>query len=193
MDENDFAYLLMSEERKKWQDPQKILEELGIAENANSADLACGPGFFTIPLAQMARGSAIVYAVDQSAVMLSHLERNLKAAVPPETLQRVKIIQGDVTRTTIPGESVSLVFFAQILHDLENHKTFFDEIKRISQKECRIVDIDWHKRNTNDMGPPVEIRLSENEARKILRDNGFQIVHALNAGPHHYGLVAKRR
>ena len=111
----------------------------------------------------------------QSAVMLSHLERNLKAAVHPDNFQRVKIIQGDVTRTMIPGESVSLVIFAQILHDLENHKTFFDEIKRISQKECRIVDIDWHKRNTNDMGLPVEIRLSEDEARKILRDNGFQI------------------
>ena len=193
MNEDDFASLLMSEERKKWQDPQTILEELNFDPTTSSADLGCGPGFFTIPLVKLAGNSTVVYAVDQSSVMLAHLERNLRAAVPDEQFQRVKLVQANVTRTTIPDGSVSLVIFSQLLHDLADHRAFFNEIKRISRSDCRILDIDWQKRNTDDMGPPLEIRLSEDESRKIMQENDFQVVHALNAGPYHYGLVAKRR
>jgi ubiquinone/menaquinone biosynthesis C-methylase UbiE len=190
--ENAFAELLMSSERKKWQDPEKILDQIGIDENTNCADLGCGPGFLTIPLALRVGKTATIYAVDQSSVMLAHLEKNLKGSVPEEISRKVKVIQADVTRTTIPNGSVNLVIFAQLLHDLEDHAAFFDEIKRSSTERCRIVDIDWQKRETDDMGPPLEIRLSEDESRKIIERNGFRVVHALNAGPYHYGLVCQR-
>ncbi len=193
MNENDFASLLMSEERKKWHNPQKMLNDLGVDENISSADLGCGPGFFTIPLAERLGNSATAYAVDQSAAMLAHLEKNLRAALSPESFHRVKIIHADVNRTGIPDKSVSLIIFAQLLHDLEDHKAFFNEIKRISKEGGKIVDIDWQKRDTDGMGPPLEIRLSEDKSRKIMGENDFQVVYALNAGPHHYGLVAKRK
>jgi ubiquinone/menaquinone biosynthesis C-methylase UbiE len=189
----DFAELLMSPERKKWQDPETILNQIGSDEKIDCADLGCGPGFFTLPLALRMGETSTVYAVDQSDVMLEHLVKNLKNSLPEKVVKKVKVIQADVTHTTIPDSSVGFVIFAQLLHDLGDHKAFFDEIKRIATKECKIVDIDWHKRETEEMGPPLEIRLSENESRKILDKNGFRVVHALNAGPHHYGLLCQKK
>jgi ubiquinone/menaquinone biosynthesis C-methylase UbiE len=188
---DSLAELLMSPERKKWQDPEKILDQIGIEENTIAADLGCGPGFFTIPLALRLGKTAKIYAVDQSEVMLAHLKKNLTAA-PGEVAEKVMMIQADVLQTNIPEESVNLVIFANLLHDLEDHAALFQEIKRISTESSRIVDIDWDRRETDDMGPPMEIRLSEDASRKILQRTGFRVVHALNAGPHHYGLICQR-
>jgi ubiquinone/menaquinone biosynthesis C-methylase UbiE len=192
MNEDQFADLLMSEERKEWQNPEKIIEQIGIDENTNAADLGCGPGFFTIPLTLAIGRSAKIYAVDSSPTMLKHLVRNLRSSVADEIFKKVLVMEADVRKTTIPDSAVGLVLFAQILHDIEEHKGFFDEVKRIAAPECRFVNIDWHKTETAGMGPPLEIRLSENESRQILKQNGFRVVHALNAGPYHYGLVCKR-
>src|ERR1700731_3699978 len=112
----------MSPARKKWQDPDKILDQLDIHENTNTADLGCGPGFFTLPLASRAKRGTI-YAVDASKVMLAHLKKNLDS-IPAQTSHNVKMIQADVIRTTIPNESVDFVLFAQLLHDLEDYVAF---------------------------------------------------------------------
>ncbi|MDA4131174.1 MAG: class I SAM-dependent methyltransferase, partial [Thaumarchaeota archaeon] len=136
--------------------------------------------------------SAKIYAVDASPTMLKNLVQNLRSSIPDEIFKKVLMINADVNKTTIPDGDVGLVLFAQILHDIEDQKGFFDEIKRIANLECRFVNIDWHKTETAGMGPPLEIRLSENESRQILKQNGLRVVRALNAGPYHYGLVCKR-
>ncbi len=151
------------------------------------ADLACGPGYFTIPIARKTGPGGTVYAVDSSKVMLRFLEKNIAFEAEGE-IGKLVLLNRDVLHTEIPSGVADVVLFANILHDIEDKKSFFEEINRISKKSARIVDIDWHKRSM-DMGPPEEIRLPENESRNIIRNNGLKIVRAFEAGPHHYGLV----
>ena len=192
MDSDDFAKLLMADDRQQWQNPDEILEQIGVAEASIAADLGCGPGFFTIPLARSVGSLGKVYAVDSDPVMLRYLKTNMESSISEQELAKVKIIEADVCNTNIPDRSVDLIIFANILHDLKDAKSLFGELRRISKQTARIVDIDWHKRNTDDLGPPLNKRLSENESRMIIRENGFVIVHALNPGPHHYGFVCQQ-
>src|ERR1700730_5510932 len=111
---DDFAELLMSPERKKWQDPETILDQIRVDGKIDCADLGCGPGFFTLPLVLRMGESSTVYAVDQSDVMLEHLVKNLKNSLPEKIVKKVKVIQADVTHTTIPDSSVGFVIFAQL-------------------------------------------------------------------------------
>jgi len=124
--------------------------------------------------------------------MLSYLKANLESSNSEKDLSKVNIIEADVCNTSIPDQSVDLIIFANILHDLEDRRSFFKELKRISRKTARVIDIDWHKRNTDDLGPPLNRRLSENEARISIRDNGLVIVYALNPGSYHYGFVCQQ-
>ena len=181
----------MSSDRKSWQDVEHILNQLSLSGGATVADLACGPGYFTIPLSKRVGTSGTVYAVDRNEVMIRNLKSNL-ADSAPATKQNVRVIQSDVCSTSIPANSVDFVIFANVMHDIENKKSFFDEVRKISKSDARIIDIDWHKRETQ-VGPPLEIRLSENEARKILKENGLIVSHAIDAGPYHYGFVCKLR
>ena len=132
----------------------------------------------------------IVFAVDSDPVVLSHLKANLER-LAPSTKTNVRIFNSDASDTTIPDSSVDCALFANVLHDIVDKGHFFAEITRILRKPFgAVVDIDWNKREM-DNGPPKEIRLTENQSRKLLNDAGFRVVRLINAGPYHYGLVSK--
>ena len=50
-------------QRRKWQNPEKILMEAGVKTGDVLIDLACGFGFFAIPAAEMigSEGVAVSY------------------------------------------------------------------------------------------------------------------------------------
>ncbi|MDH2901247.1 MAG: class I SAM-dependent methyltransferase [archaeon] len=188
MDEHEFARSLLAHERKEWQDPEKIISQIDVRKGISVADLACGPGFFIVPLARVVGKGGRIYAVDKSQVMLEYLKSNMqRSKTDPEI---VKIIESDVSKTPIPSASCDLVLFANILHDLDDQKEFLAEVRRISKPSATIVDIDW-KDTDNGFGPPLEIRMAEEKARKILERNGLTCVASLDPGPYHYGLIMK--
>ena len=186
MNEDEFARALLAHERKEWQDPEKILPQLGLKAGMVVADLACGPGYFTIPMARAVGLRGRVYAVDSSKVMLGYLSSNIERSKIGEKV--IRIIKSDITETRIPSSSVDIVFLVNILHDSPDRASLFSEIRRVSKQNSELVVIDWKKEETG-MGPAVEIRLTEKESRKILRGNGYEITHAIDAGRFHYGLV----
>jgi ubiquinone/menaquinone biosynthesis C-methylase UbiE len=144
---NDRAKFLMSDERKKWPDPETILKSIGIKKGMIIADLGSGPGFFTIPMAQIAGETGVVYAVDSNQAMLNSLKENIAKLNVNKRI--VKIIESDVCHTGIPKESVDIVFFANVLHEVDDRKAFFQEVKRISKSTAHVVDIDWKKIKQN--------------------------------------------
>jgi len=185
---SDRAKFLMSEERKQWHNPETILTCAGATKGMTMADLGSGPGFFTIPMAQMTGEKGLVYAVDSNESMLESLKENIsKSEANPRV---IKIIKSDVCHTGIPIESVDLVLFANVLHEVDDRKAFFQEVKRISKLTAYIVDVDWKKIQT-EHGPPLESRLSEDEAKQILSESGFTVVKQTDAGPYHYELICK--
>jgi ubiquinone/menaquinone biosynthesis C-methylase UbiE len=184
----DRVKFLMSEERKQQHDPHKVLNEARVTEGMIIADLGSGPGFFTIPLAQITGEKGLVYAVDSNQEMLNGLEENVaKSEVNPNI---IKMVNSDVCNTGIPKGSVDLVLFANVLHEVEDKKAFFQEVRRISKSTAYIVDLDWKKIQT-EHGPPFKERLSEDEAKLVLAENGFSVIKQVDVGPYHYELICK--
>jgi ubiquinone/menaquinone biosynthesis C-methylase UbiE len=184
----DRAKFLMSEERKQWHNPEAILKYAGATKGMTMADLGSGPGFFTLPMAQIAGEKGLVYAVDSNQNMLDSLKENIaKSKANPRI---ISIVNSDVCNTGIPKESVDLVLFANVLHEVDDRKAFFQEVRRISKPTAYVVDVDWKKIQT-EHGPPLESRLSEEDAKQILSERGFTIVKQTDAGPYHYELICK--
>jgi ubiquinone/menaquinone biosynthesis C-methylase UbiE len=160
----DRVKFLMSQERKQQHNPQTILNEAGTTKGMTMADLGSGPGFFTIPMAQMTGEKGLVYAADSDQTMLNGLKENIaKSEVNPNI---IKIINSDVCHTGIPKESVDLVLFANVLHEVENKKAFFQEVRRISKQQPTLSMLTGRKSKRN-----MDRRL-KNDSRKR-RPNGF--------------------
>jgi ubiquinone/menaquinone biosynthesis C-methylase UbiE len=112
----DRVKFLMSEERKQQHNPEAVLMEAGVEKGMTIADLGSGPGFFTIPMAQMTGDTGLVYAVDGNQSILNGLKENIaKSEVNPNI---IKTVNSDVCHTGIPKESVDLVLFANVLHEV---------------------------------------------------------------------------
>jgi ubiquinone/menaquinone biosynthesis C-methylase UbiE len=186
LEHDDFAKLLMSKERKKWQNPTTIVKYSGVHEGMAVADLGCGPGFFTVPMASAVAETGVVYAVDSDPLMLEHL----RAAVRRSGVHNVEIIQADIKETGIASRKVDVAFFANVFHDISDKGAFLNEVKRICKRTGRAVDVDW-KKVRSQVGPPYALRLAEGEARRMLEHNGFRVLRRFNAGPYHYGLVCQ--
>ena len=187
-DHSDRVKFLMSEERKQWHNPETILKGLGIKDGMTLADIGSGPGFFTIPMAQTTGEKGTVYAVDSNQTMLNSLKENIAKLGVNKIV--IKIINSDICNTGIPEASVDIVFFANVLHEVDNRKAFFQEVKRISKPTAHVVNIDWKKIQT-EHGPPLKERLSEDEAKQVLSENGFTVIEQFDVGPYHYELICK--
>ncbi|MDG6940239.1 MAG: class I SAM-dependent methyltransferase [Nitrososphaerota archaeon] len=188
---DDFASRLMSTDRRKWQDPERIIGQAGLREGWTVADMACGPGYFTLPIAAKVGATGTVYAVDSSERMLEHLRANLEGAA--DGVRRVvRPVAADVCDTGIPAASVDFVFFANVLHDIPDHASLFREVRRISTAHALVLNVDWKKEDTG-FGPPPEIRLSEDRARRIMEDGGLRPVGEIEAGEFHYGMLCERK
>ena len=187
-DYSDRVKFFMSEERKQWHNPETILKNVGVIKGMTMADLGSGPGFFTIPMAKAIGEKGLVYAVDSNVSMLNALKENIARSGVDSKI--IEIINSDVSHTGIPKGSVDIVLFANVLHEVEDRKAFFQEVRRISKPTAYIVDVDWKKIKT-EHGPPLKERLSEDEAKQVLLENGFSVIRQTDAGPYHYELICK--
>jgi SAM-dependent methyltransferase len=176
--------------RRHREDPLPFLKRIGVHQGLIVADLGCGEGYYSIPLATLVRESGMVYAVDQSANALSALQEKVKDLNMREGL--IKTVQADATKTDIPGGSIDIVFLANMFHNVVHKEELVDEIKRLLKPSGVVVDIDWMRIET-PFGPPYALRVSDNEIRGLFIGFGFTEVSYFIPDKYHYCLVFRKQ
>ncbi|MEK6978424.1 MAG: methyltransferase domain-containing protein [Candidatus Hydrothermarchaeota archaeon] len=168
--------------------PREILEGAGLKEGMRVADVGCGVGVFAMPAAIQVGESGIVYAVDPQEEMLSILRDRASAA----GVGNIRPLRSSEERIPIPDWTLDLVLMVDVLHELEGDGTL-KEVRRILSPGGILVVVDWRRDGGEDMGPPREERVPEDEVRRRLSSLGFGDVRRVRAGEEHYGLVFRRR
>ena len=176
---------LLSEERFKNISPESILRKAGLKEGDTMADIGSGPGFFSMPAAEIVGSSGRVFAVDTQEEMLEYFKDN---RVPP---QNVELLLSGEYSIPIADSDADFSLMAYVLHEAERKDLFLDEIKRITRPGGTILVIDWKKRR-EEHGPPVGERLSEEEAAGLLEKAGFVGMDISSMNESHYRILAKR-
>ncbi|AWR96286.1 methyltransferase domain-containing protein [Acidianus sulfidivorans JP7] len=165
---------LLSEERKKIENPEKYIPFL-VSKNDVVAELGCGPGFYCQYLVKYAKQ---VYCVDKRKEMIEIAKKIAKNAI---------FLVEDASHTSIPSSSVDIVLFSNSFHDMDKKEKVKEEVKRILNKEGRVIIIDWKKENT-PFGPPLSIRMSKEDYIKEFSPC-FKLLKEFEVGPYHFGLV----
>jgi len=162
------AERLVSEERRRWTDPDALVARLGVRRGDTLADIGCGPGFYTLPLARAAApGTVWGFDVQAEMVRRAH-ERAAHEHVPNARFALVPEVGLPVEDGVLDG-----AFCACVLHEAEQPDAFLAEIRRALKPAGWLCLIEWHKRPM-DRGPAVESRLSADETRALLAAAGFE-------------------
>ncbi|MBU6080755.1 class I SAM-dependent methyltransferase [Allobacillus halotolerans] len=179
----DHAHFLMSEERRKALPPEKVLLDLDLQEKDKVADLGCGNGFFTIPIAKQT--TEMVTAVDAQQAMLDQLRVNIEA----EDLSNVRYLLSRLEKIEQPDESVNKVLAAFVLHEVDDLDQTLSEIKRILKPGGKALLLDWKAKET-ESGPPLHIRIPESDLMKKVEEIGFDLKE-VSVSENHYGVLAE--
>jgi SAM-dependent methyltransferase len=122
---------------------------------------------------------------------------SLRETARRRQLRNLVLRVGRAEDTVLCESCADIVFFANDLHDFEDPNKVLANAMKMLKPSGRLVDVDWKKKkkkkkNMMITGPPLQIRLSEEEAGILIRTNGFEVETVEEAGPYHYMIVAKR-
>ena len=123
---------------RRWlQDPRKILGPY-ITEGMTVLDIGCGPGLFTIDMAQMVGKSGRVIAVDLQEGMLEKLRNKIQGTELAEriTLQRCKEDRIGVS------DNVDFALAFYMVHEVPDQQEFFDEVRSILKPEGLVLIVE---------------------------------------------------
>lgn len=176
---------LLSPEREALLRPQELLRTLGLKPGQTLADVGCGPGFFTLPAAEIVGPSGKVIAIDIQEDMLFTLRQRVHTA----GLRQVEICKAPEQDPPLPAHNVDMVLLAFILHEMDQRSLYLHRLRQALRVGGRIVILEWEKRAT-DQGPPLEDRLSPEVVTADVQAAGFAIVEHRTLNPAHYAIIA---
>ncbi|MGC8554452.1 MAG: class I SAM-dependent methyltransferase [Candidatus Acidulodesulfobacterium sp.] len=197
---------LDSEERHKFMPPEILINEIEKAaaeyfKNSDAvtfADLGCGSGFFSIPLAKRAQNfknkKFILFALDISEEMLGVFNGKLKDIdLADNGSCRIKCVKCEEFFIPLEDSSVNILLLANVFHEIENKSDYLNEIKRVLKDGGSFFLLDWKKEDPDPvMGPPASERVSTEEAEKALKESGFKDIKILPLYSSSFTIVSKK-
>lgn len=166
-------------------DPNILTETLPIKPGSVVLDLACGKGAYSIFLSEIVGEQGLVYAVDLWKEGLLLLEQEIEN----KSITNIMTILGDATKNFDVDEyHIDLCLMSTVLHDFEEADqtdAVLKQVKPLLKPNGCLAVIEF-KKVEGPPGPPVKIRLSENEVNKIVAGYNFKKIKTVDVGDFNY-------
>jgi ubiquinone/menaquinone biosynthesis C-methylase UbiE len=122
----ELANSLDSRIRRWLQDPGKILAPY-VKEGMTVLDIGCGPGFFSVEMAQMVGKDGRVVSADLQEGMLRKLSEKVRGT---ELEGRIRLVQCDKNRINV-SDRVDFILAFFVVHEVPDKNSFFRELRDI--------------------------------------------------------------
>ena len=120
--------------RKLFQNPQKILKPY-IRKGMTVLEVGCGPGFFTLDMAQMVGQSGKIIAVDVQAGMLE----KVKSKITETSLeQRIALHKCDETSLGV-SERIDFALLFYMVHEVPDKQKLFRQLASLLKPNGQIL------------------------------------------------------
>lgn len=172
--------VLESEDRKIWQNPDKILGTIKLKPNWIAADFGCGTGYFTVLLAKKVKK---VYAIDIQKEMLNFLEDKIKRL----GISNIELRLSRPNEIPLEDEAVDFLMSVNTLHEFGDKTKMIEEMKRVVKHKGNLLIVDFKKEETG-FGPHVRIRVAKEKAISLFEGNNFALLDTKDL-PYHYLLA----
>jgi ubiquinone/menaquinone biosynthesis C-methylase UbiE len=126
-------------DRDEWQQPERVMDSLGIADGSRVADIGAGGGWFTIRLAHRVGPNGIVYAEDVQAPMIDAIKRRVER----EGLHNVMPILGGFTDPHLMPGSVQAALLVGLYPQIQDPVSLLKNVRNALTANGRLGIIDF--------------------------------------------------
>ncbi|WP_413835886.1 class I SAM-dependent methyltransferase [Desulfobacula sp.] len=148
-------------------------------------DLACGKGIYSMFLSEIVGDTGLVYAVDLWEEGLRFLGKEIEE----KDISNILPMLNDATKEIeIDDYSVDVCLMATVLHDFEEMNksgAVLEQLTTILKPGGHLAVIEF-KKTDGPPGPPITIRLSEDETEKMVTEYGFKRIKTVDIGEYNY-------
>lgn len=178
--------LLEAPDRDIWQQPEQIMDVLGIAEGTVVADIGAGAGWFTIRLARRVGPNGVVYAEDVQPEMLAAIQRRVTA----EGLTNVRPILGKDSDPALPAGALDAALMVDAYSEIEiDHRVpMLRHLARALRPGGRIGVVNF-KLEGSGPGPEMEERIGPETVVQDARKAGLRLLSQETFLPYQYLLI----
>ena len=180
---------LLSEERHEALQPEKLLRKLGVRAGDTVADIGCGPGFFTLPAAEITGGRGVVLAADIQGEMLT----TVRSRAAEQGLTNVRVLKTSESEIPLPEGSCDFILLAFVLDEVDQRSTFLHRAARAMKPTGKLAVLEWDR--VESEGPPLADRISREELVEDAHAAGLNVRDSGDLGESQYyyvfGRVAK--
>jgi ubiquinone/menaquinone biosynthesis C-methylase UbiE len=168
-----------SEEDRTSEMKRRVIETLHLRAGETAADVGCGDGFYTIPLARFLGPSGRVFAVDIHDTELSKLRQHLGE----EDLKNVEVIKGAEDDPKLAADRVDAALIANAYHEMPAHEAMLRHIQD-ALKQGGVLVVMERISDKREKEPRDELIKYHELAPQIVRQEvagaGFEIVEVID-------------
>ena len=144
-------------------------------------DLGAGPGFFTLPAAQLVGQTGRVYAADVAPSMLEICQRRATEA----GLTWIEPVHSQESHVPLPDTTADRVLIAFVLHEADEPAALLKEAARLLRPGGEVAVVEAHKKEGTP-GPPMDHRIGEDEVAALASQVGLQAEPVEHRGERYY-------
>jgi predicted methyltransferase len=159
---------LEAPDRAAWQQPERVMDALNIADSARVADIGAGGGWFTSYLARRVGPNGMVFAQDVQPAMIDAINRRMKA----EGQLNVRTILGTLDDPRLPG-GLQAVLIVDTYPQLPDPVTVLKRTAESLIPGGRIGIVDFKNDGAGGPGPPIEHRVAPEIVTRDARSAGL--------------------
>ncbi len=161
---------LFRPEREVEEQPEKMIDALGIQPGMTVADVGAGAGYTSMRLAERVGPKGVVLATDVQPQMIAMLKTNLRE----QGITNVKPILCTQTDPKLPEGQVDLILLVDVYHECSDPETALKGWKQALKPGGRIVFVEFRAEDP-DVPIKPEHKMSVAQVRKEVEPLGFRL------------------
>ena len=154
--------ILEGPDRGQWQQPERIMDALRIADGSRVADIGAGGGWFTIRLGHRVGPNGRVYAEDIQPLMIAAIERRVER----EGLTNIDTVLGTPSDPRLPG-GLDAVLVVDTYPQFDDPVGLLRNLRSSLAPNGLIGIVDFTPDGSAGPGPPPDERV---HADVVIRD-----------------------
>ena len=162
-------------------DPEEVFKQLALKPGDLVLDLGCGPGDYSLRMAELVGPGGKVFALDKWKTAVERLD----ARAAELGYSQLKTILTDITqKLPLESNSLDLCLICTVLHSFPPPKFeqgTFAELRRVLKPGGRLAVIEC-KKEDQPWGPPKHVRISPEELTQGLEPYGFAKTRYVDLG-----------